>query len=274
MNQTPDPRLPLKNRLGPLHAGSLLVALLMAGASAAGLLAPASVYPAEDLRRTFMANDAVNLLLGLPLLLGVMGLARRGRLVGLLCWPGALMFVLYNYIAYLFAAPLTWAFPVYLVLVAASAYTLIGLAASLDPAAVQHRLAGKVPERLGGGVLAGLGLLFLLRVIGVVSMALTAGTPLAETELAVNVADFLTSPALILGGILLWRRKAFGYAAGLGLLFQTGMLFLALILVLLLQSILTKAPLALTDIVVVFLMGLVSFVPFILFLRGVVRSEG
>ena len=56
--------------------------------------------------------------------------------------------------------------------------------------------------------------------------------------------------------------------AGLGLLFQASMLFIGLIIFLLLQPILTQAPLALVDIVVVFVMGLICFIPFGLFLRG------
>ena len=92
-------------------------------------------------------------------------------------------------------------------------------------------------------------------------------------ELAANISDFFTSPMLIIGGILLWRRKAFGYLAGLGLLFQASMLFIALVLFLIVQPILTNAPFALMDVVVVLVMGLVCFVPFGLYLRGVVRED-
>jgi hypothetical protein len=37
-----------------------------------------------------VANNVGNLVIGLAILLGAMGLARRGRLIGLLFWPGAL----------------------------------------------------------------------------------------------------------------------------------------------------------------------------------------
>ncbi len=62
----------------------------MTGASAAGLLFPAALYPAQALRQSFVTNDVVNLVIGLPFLLGTPALARRGRLAGLLFWPGAL----------------------------------------------------------------------------------------------------------------------------------------------------------------------------------------
>jgi uncharacterized membrane protein len=126
-----------------------------------------------------------------------------------------------------------------------SLYTLTGLVASIDGKVVQQRLSGAMPEKFAGGVLAGFGLLFFLRVIGVIVNALNSGTLVAETDLAVNVSDFFVSPALVIGGIFLWRRKEFGYVTGLGLLFQASMLFIALIIFLLLQPFLTTAPFAL-----------------------------
>lgn len=89
------------------------------------------------------------------------------------------------------------------------------------------------------------------------------------SELPVSVADLLLAPAWAIGGLLLWRRRALGYASGLGLLFQASMLFVGVILVVLLQPLLTGAPLALGDVLVLLVMGLVCFVPFGLFVRGV-----
>lgn len=261
--------LPLKGDIMPIGISSLLVAILMTAASAAGLQYSAIVYPTEELAQTFLSNDVVNLLIGLPILLGSMWLTWRGKWIGLLCWPGALFFVTYNYIAYVFAMPLNWLFILHLALVVLSVYSLIGLVAKIDGSILQQRLAGKVPERFGGGVLAGLGILFLLRELGVLVGAISNGTTVPETELAVNIADFLTIPAWVIGGILLWQRQALGYVTGLGLLFQGSMLFSALIAFLLLQPLLTSAPFALVDVIVIFVMGFVCFIPFALFMRGV-----
>jgi hypothetical protein len=51
------------------------------------------------------------------------------------------------------------------------------------------------------------------------------------------------------------------------------MLFIGLIMFLLLQPVLTDAPFVLVDIIVVFIMGLICFIPFGLFVRGVVSTE-
>ena len=253
---------------------SLVIAILMAAASIIGLLNRAAIYPTDALVQSFVPSDGVNLVVGLPILLGSMWLARRGRLVGLLLWPGALLFVLYNYIVYVFAVPLTPVFALHLTLLVLSTYTVIALAAGIDGAAVRRRLAGAVPERLAGGILGTFGLLFLLRVGVVLAAALTTPTPVADTELALHIADSLIAPALIVGGVLLWRRRELGYVAGLGLLFQTSMLFIGLIIVLIVQPFLTGAPFALIDVIVVSVMGMVSFIPFSLFVRGTAIRVG
>lgn len=272
-SQDRNASLPIRRDLALAYSISFIIAILMAAASVAGLLHRTVVYPTDELLRTFVSNDVVNLLIGLPILLGSMWLAWRGKLIGLLFWPGALFFVLYNYIVYVFAMPLNVAFLLHLALVTLSVYVLIDLVASIDGKVVQQQLAGAVPERLAGGVLAGLGLLFFLRVVGVLVNALTSQTPIVETELALHTADFSTAPAWVICGVLLWRRKEFGYVTGLGLLFQASMLFIGLIIFLLLQPFLTTAPFVLVDVVVIFIMGLICFIPFALFVRGVVSNR-
>ena len=264
---------PIKDKLSLIYAFSFLIAILMTVSSLAGLRYPTLIYPTDELSRTFIPNDVVNIFIGLPILLGSMWMAWRGKLIGLLCWPGALFFVLYTYIAYIFAMPLNWAFLLHLALATLSLYTLIGLVASIDGKIVQQTLSGAVPERFAGGVLAGLGFLFFLRVIGVMVNALTSGILPTETELAVNISDFLTTPAWVIGGILLWQHKELGYVTGLGLLFQGSMLFIALIIFLLLQPLLTSAPFAIAVVVVIFVMGLTCFIPFTLFVHGVVARS-
>jgi hypothetical protein len=272
-NQEHNNDLPMRPNSTALYALSFVIALLMAAASAAGLLYRTAVYPREDLLQSFVPNDVVNLFIGMPILLGSMWLARRGKLVGLLLWPGALFFVLYNYLVYVLAMPLSVAFLLHLTLVTLSTYTTIGLLASINGAAVQRRLAGAVPERAAGAILGGLGLLFFLRAMGVLIAAIPNQTPMAETELAINIADLMITPAWVIGGVLLWRRKEFGYATGLGLLFQASMLFIGLIIFLLLQPILTEAPFVLADVVVTLIMGMICFVPFALFVRGVLTGR-
>lgn len=267
-NQKDNATLPIRCNLKLAYANSLVIAALMAIVSVAGLLYQTSIYPTDELLQSFVPNDVVNLIIGLPILLGSMFLTGRGRLLGLLLWPGALFYVFYTYLVYVFSMPFTIAFLLHLTLVTLSAYTMIGLVACIDGKAVQQQLSGAVPERVGGGVLTGLGILFLLRAIIEMVNPVISQTPLAATELALNVSDFLISPALVVGGVLLWQRKSLGYVTGLGLLFQESMLFIGLIFILILRPFITTAEFVLSDILVIFVMGMVCFIPFALFVRG------
>jgi hypothetical protein len=267
-----DPGIPITRDLRLAYALSLLVGLLMSGMSLAGLFYQSSLYPHDELRRAFVPNDVVNLFIGLPALLGSMWLTRRGLLVGLLLWPGSLLYVVYNYIAYVFGTPFSLISVVYLAHVLLSAYIIFDLFQSIDRKAVQVQLSGIVPDKIGGWILVILGVVFLFRAVGMIAQATTSGTSLPISEFGTLVADLVLSAVWIAGGAWLLRRMPLGYVSGLGLLFAGSMLFIALIAFLLLQPLLTDAPFLLTDVIVVFFMGLICFIPFALFTRGVISK--
>ena len=111
-------QLPLKKELSTNQVWSIVVAGLMGILSLAGLVFSERIYLTSEQIQSYKANDLVNLLIGLPSLLGSIWLARRGKLVGLLLWPGALLYVLYNYIAYWIGVQFGW-------------FTLIGILVAL-----------------------------------------------------------------------------------------------------------------------------------------------
>ena len=215
-----------------------------------------------------MSKDVVNLTIGLPIILGSVFLTMGKKLIGLLLWPGALFFILYNYLIYVLAMPFNLAFLLDLTLVTLSLYTTIALVASIDGESIKTKLSGKVHEKISGSILAGMGILFLFQAGGVMIIALANQTSITGMELALHVSDFLYSPALVIGGILLLCRRNFGYVSGLGLLFQLSMLFIGLIMFLIVQAVLMITPFALVDVVFISIMGLIGFVPFALFVRG------
>ncbi|MGB8261707.1 MAG: hypothetical protein WCE75_15200 [Terracidiphilus sp.] len=252
---------------------SVAIAGLMAGFSVTALLRPALIYPTPELVRAFQANDAVNLGLGVPALLTAVWLARRGALAGVLLWPGALLYALYNYLAAGFALIGSPAVAPVLALVALSLYTVVSLMARTGAEAVRQQLAGRVRERTCGAVLAVLGLLVWARSLYELLQPALHRTPLPVAGAAVDAADFLVAPAFLLGGILLWRRRAPGYLAGLGLLFLASLLFVGLIAFLILQPVLAGARQAPDSVAAIALMGLVVWIPFGIFLRGVLRAR-
>jgi len=126
-----------------------------------------------------------------------------------------------------------------------------------------------VHEKISGAILVALGLLFMFQAAGAMIDPLINNLQITGIDLAVHISDFAISPFLVIGGIQLWRQKAFGYVSGLGLLFQASMLFIGLIIFLIIEPLLTKTPFLLVDIIVVSIMGLIAFIPLTLLIRGV-----
>ncbi len=275
MNTNPkeSDNLPIRGVLTLAYALSLVSAAIMAIVSAAGLLNQNAIYPTNELRQTFVSNDVVNLFIGLPTLLGSMWLTRRGKLVGLLTWPGALLYILYNYIGYLVGVPSGLISLVYAALILLSAYVAFDLLKRIDKEPVQERLTGAVPAKGAGWVLLLFGVMFIFRAVSMIAEASLNQTMLPVTEIGVLIADAVLSALWIAGGVSLLRGGPFGYVSGLGLLFAGSMLFIGLIMFLLLQPVLTDAALVLTDVIVVLVMGLICFIPFALFLRGAMSEK-
>lgn len=267
-----SPEMRANQSLKLAYTLSLIVGLCMAGASLAGLLLQSNLYPTDELRHSFLANEVVNLIIGLPALLVSLWLWRRGQLSGLLLCPGALLYILYNYVAYLIGIPVGWLFPIYLVLVGLSAYLLIYLLSLMDQASIQEQHAGVAPVKIAGSVLVGLGALFLLRALGMIVTTNLNQMSLPRSDIGVLTADGILSLIWIAGGVLLLGRRPLGYALGLGLLYSGSMLFIALIVFLLLGPALTGTPLAWSDVMVVLLMGMVCFIPFYVYLKRVLSK--
>ncbi len=266
--------LPIQRDLTLAYALSLVVALIMTVASVVGILYRAVIYPTDKLLVPFVSTDALNLVVGLPILLGSLWLARRGKLIGLLCWPGALFYVLYVYIPYIISVPFNVLFLPHLLLVSLSGYTLIGLVASIDGEAVRQRLIGVVPARTTGGILLGLASLIVVRQVALIVTALINRTPVDAQELALWIDDFVVAcPALLVVGALLWRRKTLGYVAGAGLFLQYGVLAIGLVPLMIFQALHAAAPIDVGGIVVVVVMATLCLIPFTFFARGAASDQ-
>ena len=224
------------------YAGSGLAALLMATASIAGLLFGSSLYGVHALLSAFVGQDMLNLVIAVPLLLGSMWLASRGSLVGSLAWPGALFYLVYDYGFYVLGAPFGPLFLVYLVLVTISVYAAAGVVLSIDSAAVRSRFVDRVPERVVGAALVALAVIFIALWTAMTLNGLTGpGLDLiARTVVTLDLTVQL--PALLAGGVLLWRRRPLGYVVAPGLLLQMAAYLLGLSAICILGRDATGAP--------------------------------
>jgi hypothetical protein len=225
-----------------------IVALIMCVVSVVGILFGNDMYPTPQVSSN-IGTDVLNLAIALPTLPGSMWFARRGSLISLLIWPGVLFYILY-------------------------VYTIVGLVASIDGEAVRQRLAGNVPERITAGMFLLISILFLVVDVVLIVNALTSHAPVNSTSYASWVTDFTVQlPALLVVGVLLWRREALGYVAAPGLLFQGGVLNAGFALVLAIEALFTASSVNTPFVALVFVIGAISFILLAFFARGAARGH-
>jgi hypothetical protein len=218
------PAAPTRHDLRPAFVSSLVVAFGVAVVSVVGLVwGPDGLYPAEAPSvLVSRAGDATSLIVVLPSLLASMWLGRRGSLLGLLLWPGALFYVLYTYAIYLGGAPFTVLVFAYVVLVILSAATVIGIVAAIDGNQVRQRLAA-TPARAVGAALVVIAVLAYAG-LTVTALSMLGSSPSELGFRAQWVVDCsLGTPVLLFGGALLWRHANLGYVAASGLLLVSGL---------------------------------------------------
>lgn len=264
---------PLKKGFRAIQGLAVAAALLMVVLSVLGLLIPDRIYPNPGMADEFMTNDLVNLVIGLPLFLVSLICIRRKKMLGVLLLPGALIYTIYNYFAYLLGKPLDWIGGLNLVLVLLCGFTLFFLLSSLDHDLIKSRLVGRVAEKPTGWILILFGLAFITLALSEVIPGILDGSIPPLGEKAVSVADILVSIGWVYGGIAILQRKAFGYSLGLGLLLAASSLFIGLILYFFFAPLLIGGSLEWVEVLTVFVMGMICFVPTFLFLRGVVGGR-
>lgn len=194
---------------------SIALAALMATQALLGLVASGAYRDVTWIKATWFGNDVVTLLIAVPLLLGAMWSASRGSIRARLVWLGALGYAAYNGTYYVLGAALNVFFVIYVVtFVVAIASLIIGLVGT-DAALVARSFSARTPVRVLGGyyvfVATGLSAVWL----GTWAAYVFAGRPTpVETEAFHFVAALdmtLMVPALVIGGVLLWRRRSWGY---------------------------------------------------------------
>ncbi|HZG62611.1 MAG TPA: hypothetical protein VEY13_03735 [Rubrobacteraceae bacterium] len=194
---------------------SAVLAALMVVQSVLGLVFPGQYRDVEWIRATWFGNDWITLVVGAPLLVASLVLARRGSIRGLLLWLGMLGYGAYNYAYYMLGAALNAFFPLYIVPLVLSVVTLILALSRIDVAEIAASFRQKTPVRIVGGylVFVAVGLTFVWMGVWAAYVIADQPTPV-ETEAFKLVAALditIMVPALAFGGVLLWRRNAWGY---------------------------------------------------------------
>ena len=194
---------------------STVVAVVMLAQSAFGLLFRGQYRDVEWIAATWLGNDWVTLVVALPLLSAGIVLTRSGSVRGMLLWLGTLAYAIYNSAYYLFGAALNAFFPLYALTVIVAAAALILALSGIAPSGIARRFRAVTPARLVGGYFVFVGLSLAAAWLGMWSAYVFAGRPTPiEPEafkLVAALDTVLMVPILAIGGILLWRRNAWGY---------------------------------------------------------------
>ena len=206
---------------GVLSILSFALALLAALAAATGLLAPSVYRDAPSWVAQARGQDLVTLVLVVPLMLAAYIGARRGSTRAFLVWLGCVGYIAYSYAIYAFSAHFNSLFLVYVATFGIATYTLVFGLAGIDAAGVARAFGGRTPTRLVGTVLVGMSVLTaLMWLVQDVPALLSGRVPndVVEAGLLTNpthVLDLgLVLPACVIAGLLLARRRAWGFVLG------------------------------------------------------------
>jgi hypothetical protein len=201
--------MPPRRELTVPYALSGLLAVLLLASSVVGLLLGGrgfyDTYPAS--LAGLVGQDAVTLVVGVPLLLGTMWLTGRGSIGALLVWAGSLFYFAYSYYFYVIGG--------FNAIVSASLFGLLSLLFAIDAEALRTRFGPGAPTRTIGGFFVGISLLFALMWGGMVVSGAVAGVRPDEVLRSVVIIDCtVLLPLLFFGGLRLWRGGSWGYVLG------------------------------------------------------------
>ena len=264
--------LPIKQKFKHLFNLTRITVILVTAASLLGLFWPKSVYPTAAIQQEYRVNDAVNLILGVPLILGPLWLTKKGKLSGLLLWPGALLFVLYTYTAYLFTLPFSFFSLLFLAILFLSGWCFAGLIQWIDREAVAKKISANVPILFPAILLLLFGVVFSTRAAAILFQAFAGRAAISAVEMGTLAADIILSLVWIIGGISLLRRKTLGITFALGLLYTSLSLNVGLLILFCLQPLMTGAPFLLQDTLVIAVFACISLAPFLSYLRAIFKT--
>lgn len=162
------------------------------------------------------AQDIVTLALGIPLLIVSLSMSLKGSLKGRLLLIGTLGYFLYTYISYVFLWMYNPMFIVYVILMSASFFAFTLSMMSVNTNNLSLSFNKKLPVKFLGGFqiffAAAICLLWMSKIIPTI----TNGTVPLELEhyttLVIQGLDLgFIVPIALLSGVLLIKRKQFGY---------------------------------------------------------------
>jgi hypothetical protein len=191
----------------------------MTVASLLGLLVQGLYHEDPWAVAALRGNDLITLVVVAPALgLALINQQRSPRWT--LVWLGGLLYAVYNFAYYAFGTNFNKVFLLHVAAMALSLAALVALATKLDVDAIAARLPARRIDRVIAAYMTLVGAA-LISAWGGLSLrfAITGELPLDvmppnAIHLVYALDMSLLAPAFLAGGLLLWRRRPWGYALG------------------------------------------------------------
>jgi hypothetical protein len=181
-------------------------------------------------------NDLVTAVVAVPLLGSAIIMSRRDSNRGQLVWIAMLAYMAYNYIFYLYGSAFNYFFLLYVALLSLSLWTLFMILRQLDIKAIRTNFRDNTPVKGVGAymlvIAIVLGGMWVAQCIAFIfsgqipAFIINAG---ASTSVVFASDLALLIPVMMLGGLLLWQRQAWGYLLGVVLMIKDTTYTLALL---------------------------------------------
>lgn len=197
---------------------AIALALDTGAAAATALLFREALRGPEVSIGSMQGTALVLLVVTLPVLLVSMALVRRGVPAAVIGWLGALGSVVYQSVLFLVATPFNAFFFLYVAMLSLSIWSLVTLVAQMPIVRLAEAIGARAPVRLVAGYLLLNAAMFLgLWLQATVPAVLSADPPafLEGTGMTTGPVQILdlgfTLPLMVLGAVLLLRRRPWGY---------------------------------------------------------------
>lgn len=222
-----------QQRLKTAFALSWGVLALAVVQSAAAVASPGVYRDVLWIRSTFHGQDWVTLVAAAPILALALVLARRGSIRAHLVWLGALAYMVYNYAYYALGAIMNQWSMLYIALVVVADAALIYALLGTDAEKIRASFSARTPVRIVAGYLLVVGgvlaAIWISKWAAMVFRGVIPNVGEAPFRLVATADLTLLVPGMMLGGVWLWQKRAWGYvvaalAAVQGALYTTSLI--------------------------------------------------
>lgn len=213
-----------QNKLKIEYILSILITALAIFASASGILVPSLYRDNLWAKSLWYGNDLITLFVAVPILITALIHTARGSMRAQLVWLGMVYYMFFNYFYYLFGSVFNRFFLVYAAIFLLSIFTIILGLMKFDFEGIYSKFRDKTPvKRVSFYMLLFAGSLGSVWIMSSLLFSFTGKLPqlALDSEPAARLifgTDLtLMVPFFILGAILLWKRRSWGYVLGTAL---------------------------------------------------------